>query len=272
MAWCRTCGTEGAGEVCSICGTPYPHASLGQPTPVDVGDTLVAPAESWPPAAPGGWGQPQGPTGQQYPPGGPAPQWNAVPPPSLQPQPPHRRKLGWGLAAGAAVIVIGVGAALLGPRLLGAAGATPATPGIPPATSTTSATSTTTPDATPTLARPATVAPAAPAAPAGPAVTVTTTVVRPAGPDALADTYVVVLESLDKSTVTLAEARAKAATLASASGRAPKVLDSSATAGMNPGYWAIVDGPHASESAARASCSAYGRTQGTGECYLRVLG
>ena len=81
-----------------------------------------------------------------------------------------------------------------------------------------------------------------------------------------------VLESLDKNSVTLTQARAKAEAVASGTGRTPKVLDSSATAGMNPGYWAVVDGPHSTESGARASCAAYGRTQGTGECYLRVLG
>nr|NLI50233.1 hypothetical protein [Propionibacterium sp.] len=233
MSRCTTCGTEGTGPVCAICGTPYLQAAPGQPTPVDLADTLLAPA----------------------------PQWTPTSQPTWSPAPPRRRTFAPAVAAGAVVVVLAAGAALLGPRLLAAgASGTPAPTAAPTVTAA--------PEVTPTLARSTSTAPANPA----PAVTVTTTVVRPAGPDALSSTYVMVLASLDKNTVTLAEARAQAAALASASGRAPKVLDSSATAGMNAGYWAIVDGPHGSEAAARASCAAYGRTQGTGECYLRVLG
>lgn len=270
MTWCTTCGTEGFGQACPRCGAPYPAPPQPQPTPVDAADTLVAPPNPWGTQAPDPYRQ-QGYQPQGYP---PAQQpWPAVPPPMLPTAAAPRRTnpLPF-VAAGVALLVVGAGAALAVPRLLGSG---PAAAAAPAPASVSSTARTPLAPVTPTLAAPATSVAAAPAAPVPPAaapVTVTRTVAVPAAADVLSGTYVMVLESLDKNTVSLTQARAKAAALASGSGRVPKVLDSSATAGMNPGYWAVVDGPHASESAARASCAAYGRTQGTGECYLRVLG
>ncbi len=262
MTWCTTCGTEGSGPACPRCGAPYPPAAFPQPTPVDAGDTLLAPTAAW-------GAVPTDP----YPPQPPPPAYAAYAP--LQPGTPPvrtRRPLLPFLAGALAIVALTSIIAFVGQRLLGPAPVTATTP-------VTITTTTRTPSAavTPTLAGPGTSVAAPPAPPAtsaapAAAVTVTRTVVAPTGADALSATYVMVLESLDKNTSTLTQARTRAAALASASGRAPKVLDSSATAGMNPGYWAIVDGPHPSESAARASCAAYGRTQGSGECYLRVLG
>ncbi|WP_226344383.1 hypothetical protein [Agilicoccus flavus] len=76
-----------------------------------------------------------------------------------------------------------------------------------------------------------------------------------------------VLESLPKSTYSLASANATAARIGSAS-----VLDSSTTPGLNSGYWAVVhDTYFSSKSAATAWCSSHSRSVG-GACYPRRIG
>lgn len=286
MTTCTTCGAAGWGDTCARCGAPLgqprPGGAHGFPTPHDLGDTggtqawdvdrgladtQLAPAAPppWPPAGPALPGDPY--AGQAW-----SPAWPAQPPA------PRARRVAPLIGAGAAVALLAVAGVALVPRLLppGSAAAPAATAPVTLAPVTLAPARTAAPTL-PTI-EPAPAAPPAAAAPTPIAVTTTTTTTTrivtaqagAAGPDVLSGTWVVVLESLPKAEFTLAQARARAAALAASSGRTPKVLDSSATAPMRAGYWAVVDGPHASEGAAYATCAAYGRVRG-GECYSRDL-
>ena len=82
--------------------------------------------------------------------------------------------------------------------------------------------------------------------------------------------WVTVLASLDQDETTLAKARARARGL-STSEASVHVLDSTATPGLNPGYWALVLMPYASRTKAVAACATVGRSAG-GTCYPRLIG
>lgn len=271
MAWCTTCGSEGFGTACPRCGAPYPaepHGQWGPQTP-PTADTILAghqpsgysPASSYPSPPP----QPPGYPQQQW--AGPQAGFPATPP-RMTPTPPARRRSAWPFVlVGAAVLAVaGVAAALLVPRFLQPqpqAAKAPVT-----IAATTVSPRTTAPVAPPSLSSPTPVIPA-------PTVTVTTTVVQPAaggGADVIPGrAHVTVLDSLPQNQKTLADARAEADRLTRASGRIIRVLDSSTTTGMNPGYWALVDGPHPTEDVAKSVCGAYGRSVG-GTCYPRLIG
>ena len=82
--------------------------------------------------------------------------------------------------------------------------------------------------------------------------------------------WVTVLDSIPKNNMSRASARARAATLERSGAPKPFVLDSSQTPGLNSGYWAIVVGHYATESAARSACGQLGRPVG-GSCYPRQI-
>lgn len=82
--------------------------------------------------------------------------------------------------------------------------------------------------------------------------------------------WVAVLASLKKSDVTLAAARARARSLQPRGVRL-HVLDSSAVATMNPGYWSIVLMPYKSRAAASKACGLVKRKAGP-TCYPRHIG
>ena len=79
-------------------------------------------------------------------------------------------------------------------------------------------------------------------------------------------TWVLVLESYEQDRYSLDYARARAAEISPGT----LVLDSSATVGMNSGYWAVVYGSWSNKEAARDSCYQVGRSAG-GTCYPRHL-
>lgn len=133
-------------------------------------------------------------------------------------------------------------------------------PSLPPPTTVTTAPTTT----TPTTA--ATTSPTLPPLPPLPPLPLDTAPVvqMPSG------SWITVLDSKDQAEFGLAETQTLAADL-DLGGFAPAVIDSSAHVGLNPGYWAIVLGPFATEDEANAVCQQIGRPVG-GPCYARAIG
>ncbi|MDN5564186.1 MAG: protein kinase [Luteococcus sp.] len=82
--------------------------------------------------------------------------------------------------------------------------------------------------------------------------------------------WLVVLESLEKSKYSYADAGAKAAGLTT-SGATVHVLDSDTTPGLHSGYWVLSVYPFGSRDDATAMCEQLGRSAG-GKCYPRFVG
>lgn len=82
--------------------------------------------------------------------------------------------------------------------------------------------------------------------------------------------WVTVLASLDQDKTALAKARARAARLSTSKVRV-YVLDSTATRGLNPGYWALVLMPFSTRAKAAAACTRVDRSVGN-TCYPRLIG
>lgn len=92
----------------------------------------------------------------------------------------------------------------------------------------------------------------------------------PAGPaTAPSGKWVLVLESLPQASTTLPQADAQAQRL-STEDRSVLVIDSSATPGLNAGYWALVLMPFETRARAAAACADMGRALG-GACYPRHI-
>lgn len=88
-------------------------------------------------------------------------------------------------------------------------------------------------------------------------------------PAVLSAGWIEVFDSLNKNDFTFEQAVAQATALAGP-GRPVAVIDSSATNGLNPGYWALVAGPFGSKAQANAICASYGRAVGD-TCYPRQV-
>lgn len=82
--------------------------------------------------------------------------------------------------------------------------------------------------------------------------------------------WITVLDSLEQSRYSLAEARSRAAGL-SRGAYVVAVVDSTAVPGLNSGYWALSVTGSSSQSEARAVCGQLGRNAG-GNCYPRQIG
>lgn len=124
----------------------------------------------------------------------------------------------------------------------------------------------------PTAADPAATAPEESTAPSEPAATVTVTVPRPAAPPPdsyvpAPHTYVLVLDSLAQRSYSLRAAERAAADL----GPVVEVVDSTTTAGLKSGYWALVVPGFRSETDATWLCPDFDRNVG-GTCYARYIG
>lgn len=98
----------------------------------------------------------------------------------------------------------------------------------------------------------------------------TPSISAPSGPArAPVGKWVLVLESLPQARTTLKEANAQARRL-STEQRSVLVIDSSATPGLNSGYWALVLLPFETRVQAASACADMGREVG-GSCYPRHI-
>lgn len=81
------------------------------------------------------------------------------------------------------------------------------------------------------------------------------------------NTWILVLESKEKSKYSLSSVRSEAASIGSPD---LLVIDSSITPGLRPNYWAIVYGSFESKSEAHEACGQVNRPVGDG-CYAREI-
>ena len=279
MRTCSGCGAAVQWAFCTKCGRPVSDAAAqpplptSAPTPVSAVDATIG-VQSWRPEAGEAplWER----TGELYRsdtvlasavPRPVAPAQDAYPSPYPTPYaaPTPARSKAPVVAGVLGAVVLAVAGGLLVPQVLesanravpttraqpsdqpaGSAAAAPK-PAVPSITSTTQTTQTTQ------------TAPAAPAScPPG-----STTCAQPLPMSG----FVMVLESRIKSANPLPGVQALAQSLA-AGGVTPRVVDSSLTNGMNPGFWVVGTGPYTTQAEAEASCASVGRTVGP-DCYVR---
>lgn len=302
---CPRCGTAapGASAFCGVCGARmsadegYPTLGIGNrghddafPATTASEPTMAGRPPAEPPGAltpPTGWSDDAAYYGSAYPP--PPGPYQEIPPQGSSSRGPLV------IAAVAAAAVLGAGGTwwLLGreeaPAPSTASASSPSTatstaPTPPPAQGASPSavpqhvSSSAAPQAAPPAAAPQPAAPPAAPPPAAPPPAAAPPAAPPAAAPAPAEnapgaaavpagSYVLVLESLPKSERSAAEALEVSASLPGTT-----VVDSSATRGMTPGYWAVISGEWwSSSSAAADSCRAYGRSA-SGACYPRRVG